>query len=113
MAWFLADEWTFAEKAAELVTTNPFDPAWRKKERDLLGTATTGPDDVYAWKPGWGLWGPRSVDSNELALVGDQIDAVAKAVRQRLHAGETGSVRELEVYEVLAMYRLYAAYGEK
>jgi hypothetical protein len=52
MSLFLADELPFAEKAADLVTINPFDPAWVQKQRDLLGTEATDPDQVYAWKPG-------------------------------------------------------------
>src|SRR5476651_2461090 len=112
MAWFLEHEWAFAEKAADLVTTNPFDPAWMQKQRDLLGTEATDPDEVYAWKPGWGLWGPRSIYPDVISL-GEQFEQVAEAVRGRLQAGEPGNARELEIYEILAMYRLYSVYGER
>jgi transcriptional regulator with AAA-type ATPase domain len=111
MPLFDGEEWTFAEKAADLVTTNPFDLGWRQKERDLLGTETPDADEVYVWKPGWGLWGPRSIYAPETISL--QIETVTGRVRQRLQAGETGSARELEAYEVLALYRLYCTYGEK
>ncbi len=112
MSLFLLDEWVFAEAAADLVTTNPFDVAWRQKERELFGTEMADVEDVYGWKPGWGLWGPRSIDTAEMRRAGEQMDAVASAVRKRLQAGATGCDRELEVYETLALYTLYVACGE-
>lgn len=113
MSLFEIAEWTFAEKAADLVATNPFDPAWRHKERLLLGREATDADDVYAWKPGCGLWGPRSIDTEELILLGERIDAITAAARQRFGADTTASVTELEVYEILAMYRLYCHCAEQ
>src|ERR1019366_4988606 len=112
MSWF-EHEWTFAEKVADLVTTNPFEPAWKQQERDLLGMETTDRDEAYSWKPGWGLWGSRSISAADIIGLGDRIDLVTEGVRQRLRAGEPGSARELEIYEILAMYRLYSVYGER
>jgi transcriptional regulator with AAA-type ATPase domain len=112
MPLFLADEWTFALKAADLLTTNPFDPAWMQKQRDLLGSEAKDAGEVYAWKAGLGLWGPRTVYPDVVSL-GDRIAMVVEAVHQRLPSGETGSARELEVYEALAMYLLYRNSGER
>jgi transcriptional regulator with AAA-type ATPase domain len=112
MSWFRPVEWTFAEKAVDLVTTNPFEPTWIQKEHDLLGTERGDPEEVYAWKPGWGLWGSHSVYPEVIGL-GDRISRVVEAVRQRVQAGAAGSARELEVYEILAMYQLYCTHGEK
>jgi transcriptional regulator with AAA-type ATPase domain len=111
MPLFLADQWTFAEKAADLVMTNPFDAAWMQKQRDLLGAEATDADEVYAWRAGLGLWGPRTIYPDVVSL-GDRIATVAEAVRDRLQAGETGSARELEMYEALALYLLYRNSGE-
>ncbi len=113
MSWFRGDEWMFAEGAADLVTANPFDLSWRQKERDLLGAVTTDNDEVYGWQPGWGLWGARSIYAPETIGLGNRINGVTDGVRQRWQAGETGSVRELQVYETLALYRLYCSCAEK
>jgi transcriptional regulator with AAA-type ATPase domain len=102
----------FAAKAAELVTTNPFHPSWMQKQRDLLGHAAEDPGEVYAWEPGWGLWGSPEVYP-DLARLGDRIDALVEEARERLVGGAAASEAELGLYQTLALYRLYRTYGEE
>ncbi len=52
MSLFQPDEWSFTEKALDLVTTNPFDPRWTDKGRTLLGLPFTDAAEPIAWYPG-------------------------------------------------------------
>ncbi len=59
MALFKPEERAFAEKAADLLASNPFHSIWIEKERDILGQDPPDEREVFSWQPGWGLWGPR------------------------------------------------------
>jgi transcriptional regulator with AAA-type ATPase domain len=112
MGLFTARERNFAAQAADLVATNPFHPSWMEKQRAVLGRAAADVGEVYAWEPGWGLWGSPEVYP-DLARVGDRIDTVVEQARQRLRDGVTPTAQELGLYETLALYRLYRTYGEE
>ncbi len=111
MALFKPQEWAFAEKAVDLVTTNPFHVGWMEKARMIIGPSARRLPDGYSWQPGLGLWGPRAVDP-ELAQLGVRIDGLADALRQRLQSGQPASAQELHRYETLALYRIYCKIGE-
>src|SRR5262245_45147591 len=110
MALFEPAEWSFAETAADLVTTNPFHPGWILKQRRLLGQAARDVGEVYSWQPGWGLWGSRP-NYPDVAQLGDRIDELGDRLRRRLHDGVSATDRELGQYETLSLYRLYRKYG--
>jgi DNA-binding NtrC family response regulator len=112
MALFKAEEWSFAEKAVDLVTTNPFQPGWKVKERAILGGAARDTEEDPSWHPGWGLWGPRAIFSVVVRL-GDQMSDLVERVRQKLQDRAPASARELGQYETLAMYQLYRGCGEE
>jgi DNA-binding NtrC family response regulator len=112
MALFEPSEWAFAEKAADLVTTNPFHPSWMEKQRRILGRAARDPGEVYCWQPGWGLWGPRGAYPDVVRL-GDRITELADRLRERLHRGVSAAPAELDRYETLALYQLYRTHGEE
>lgn len=109
MALFTPQDWSFTEKALELITTNPFDPNWGKKGRDLLGLPFPDAPEATGWKPGANLWGPHSIYSEEPHK---EIAEVAERIQLRLRDGASGSEKELGRYELLALYRLYCQYGE-
>ncbi len=108
MALFEPDEWSFSEKAIQLVTTNPFDPGWRKKEAEILGPALRDAPMGIAWTPGAQLWGPQSVYSEEFDR---RITGMVERLRLRLVGGASASEVELERYELLLVYRLYCQCG--
>jgi hypothetical protein len=109
MALFTTAEWSFTEKAIELVTTNPFRPGWSKKGRDLLNLPLPGWDEAIVWRPGAALWGPQSVYSDELH---QQIVVIGECLRRRLNDGASAAEEELRHYELLATYELYCKFGE-
>jgi len=108
MALFKPDEWTFTEKARELVTTNPFHPTWRDLEAEIMGRPPRNVPVVIAWRPGVHLWGPQSLYSEE---VDQQITEMGERLRQRLLEGVRPSQVEWDRYELLSVYRLYCEYG--
>ncbi len=111
MALFEAADRELAEKYAELVTINPFAPDWVKKERELLGDDSQETPPVYAWHPGWGMWGPMDHFPN-VADVGDRIDEAVGRVAERLRSGgQPADPRELALYEEIALYSLYRHHG--
>ena len=111
MALFNPEDRAFAEKAADLVTTNPFHANWIKKERDILGQDPPDEWEVFSWQPGWGLWGPRPIYP-DLVDLGEKIVELGARVRSRLQGGASATKRELGLYETLAMYALYRKHGE-
>ena len=112
MALFKSQEWTFTEKAVDLVTTNPFHPSWMEKTRNILGQPAQRFADGYSWQPGLGLWGPQAVDPG-MVQFGSRIDELANALRQRLQDGQPASAQELDRYETIALYRIYCKVGEE
>ncbi len=112
MALFATQEWSFAQKAMDLLTTNPFHPGWMEKQREVMGESAPNVGDVYAWQPGWGLWGPDTVYPNVVAL-SDQITEIGDRLRLRLREGAVASEQELALYETLSLYRLYREYGSQ
>jgi transcriptional regulator with AAA-type ATPase domain len=111
MALFTSQEWTFAEKAADLVMSNPFHPSWGDRFRVLFGKPAQKLAQGYSWQPGLGLWGPLAVDM-ELGELGNRIEALGETLRQRLLSGQPANAAELDLYETLALYRLYCKVGE-
>jgi DNA-binding NtrC family response regulator len=108
MALFKPAEWSFTQKAIELVTTNPFDPNWRDKEAAILGQPPRAVPEAIAYRPGAQLWGPQSVYSEEFDR---QIIEMAEVLRRRLEGGMSASDVEWDRYELLSLYRLYCEYG--
>jgi transcriptional regulator with AAA-type ATPase domain len=111
MALFEPDEWSFAEQAADLVATNPFQPGWRAKECALLGRSARDAEEDYSWRPGWGLWGPGAIHP-DVDQLGERISDLAEDVWRRLQNRARATERELSLYETLALFRLYRDHGE-
>jgi transcriptional regulator with AAA-type ATPase domain len=111
MALFEPDEKSFAEKAADLVATNPFQPGWRAKECAILGESARDAEEDYSWRPGWGLWGPGSIYP-DVDQLGERISDHAEEVWRRLQNRARATERELSLYETLALFRLYRDHGE-
>jgi transcriptional regulator with AAA-type ATPase domain len=107
---FEPEDRSFAEQAMDLVTSNPFNPDWMKKQQKLLGPAARDLGDVYAWRPGWGLWGPTGAYPDEVNL-GERISDLAWQAQRRLRDRAQADPQELALYELLALYRLYRKYG--
>jgi DNA-binding NtrC family response regulator len=110
MALFTPDEWSFSEKALELVTTNPFHPTWAEGEAEILGLPLRDLPTGIAWSPGAQLWGPQSVYSEEFD---QRITEMVECLRRRLEAGESANEGELGRYELLSYYRLYCKCGRE
>ncbi|MFO0879809.1 MAG: sigma 54-interacting transcriptional regulator [Gemmataceae bacterium] len=112
MSLFNTAQRNFAEKAIDLVVTNPFCPDWMEKQREVLGARASDPGEVYAWQPGWGLWGPRTVYPDVVDL-GRQIADLADAGNAALRQGAAADAEELRLYHTLALYRMYRTFGEE
>ena len=110
MALFEPNEWSFSEKAFELVTTNPFHPSWRKEQAEILARPLRDVPTGLAWTPGAQLWGPQSVYSEEFD---ERITGLVERLRQRLEGGASASEVELDRYELLSVYRLYCQCGRE
>jgi DNA-binding NtrC family response regulator len=108
LSLFEPHEWSFTEKARNLVTTNPFHPSWRDEEAEILGLPRRDVPTGIAWRPGAQLWGPQSVYSEEFD---QRITEIVKRLRRRLEGGASASEVELDRYELLSVYRLYCEYG--
>jgi transcriptional regulator with AAA-type ATPase domain len=109
MALFKPDEWSFTEKALEVVTTNPFNPSWPDKGRVLLGLPFRDAP-MITWSLGADLWGPRSVYSKQFH---QQFIEMGDRLYGRLKDGASASNEELRRYELLSVYCLYCEYGAK
>ncbi len=110
MSLFEPHEWSFAEKARSLVTTNPFHSTWREDEAKILGLPLRDVPAGIAWRPGALLWGPQSVYSEELD---QRITEMVERLSKRLEGGASASAVELDQYELLSVYRLYCEYGRR
>ena len=112
MALFKPEERAFAEKAADLLASNPFHSIWIEKERDILGQDPPDEREVFSWQPGWGLWGPRPIYP-DLVDLGERIVELGARMRTRLLGGASATDVELSRYETLAVYELYRKHGEE
>src|SRR5262249_3678619 len=102
-------EWAFAEMAAALVTSNPFEREFLDKLQTTLGLPPEPLRPAIAWHPGCGPWGPTGHPST--AEFGERIEALAESVRRRLGDGAAAGAPDLAMYEKLALYQLYRGHG--
>ena len=91
---------TFATALERLTYCNPFVPERIECERLALGPTYIPPDGV------WNVLTHTQRDAN-IARLGGRANAIARAARERLAAGEIASPQELEQYEALVFYALY------
>jgi DNA-binding NtrC family response regulator len=108
MTLFKQDEWSFAEKALELVTTNPFHSSWREDEAEILALPLRAVPTGIAWRPGAQLWGSEGIYSEEFDR---RITDLVDRLHHRLEDGASAEAMELERYEFLSFYRLYCECG--
>jgi DNA-binding NtrC family response regulator len=110
MSLFTPPERTFTRAVIDVLASNPFDPGFVARFREVMGEGAGPPGSVLAWQPGWGVWGPTdprpggSVMRDRLAVTGDR-------ARDTLAAGDAADAADLELFEALSIYRLYRTVG--
>src|SRR5262245_11824031 len=111
MALFDRDDREFLDSAAALVTSNPFEPEWLQKHDRVLSLPPEAHLPAIAWQPGLGPWGPTG--NPRTRAFGDRVETLAERAWEKLAAGTEASGRDAELYEKLALYKLYRVYGKQ
>jgi len=106
MALFEAGEQEFAEAISRLTYVNPFLPDRIGLEQSALGRAFERTREVWHVDADLGGLNPN------LARIEQRLGALLPALRDRLAAGASPSDHEIEVYEDLVLYTLYARYAD-
>lgn len=106
MALLTASEWRVAEAIAEIGYTNPFLPERIDLEKKALGKAFVPFQPFLQYRPDCSV---ADMFPNAPTLR-HRSEQLLEKMRKKLIAQESATDRELEVYENLALYQLYARY---
>lgn len=106
MALLTADEWGVAEAIANIGYTNPFLPERIELEKKALGEAFVRFQPFLQFRPNCSV---SDMFPNAPTLR-HRSEQLLEKVREKLLAQESATKLELEVYENLAFYQLYARY---
>ncbi len=100
-------ERAIAEAMSRLTAVNPFLPQRIDFEREVLGRRFVKTREVWNVDTELGGLNPN------LARIDEHLQELLPILRERLARGESATDEELELYEDLVMYALYAAYADE
>ena len=106
MTLLASKDWKVAEAIAEIGYTNPFLPERIELEKKALGKAFVSFQPFLQYRPDCSV---SDMFPNATALR-RRSELLLEKMRDKLIAHEPATERELEVYENLAIYQLYARY---
>ncbi len=106
MSLMRGKERAIAEAMARLTAVNPFLPERIANEREVLGRRFVKTREVWNVDTELGGLNPN------LARIDEAVRELLPQLRERLAAGEAATDEELELYEELVLYALYAGYAD-